>query len=345
MAGKRHVGGHAILSETRVAPSMKPASALAATVLLLVLAAAPTSAQMSFNQPYQLRGAVGDIPTTDFPEPAGSWNIEQRIQVTTSGHNGAPVFIDYPAQSKVLRMSCTCGVTGYDDGDHAIFNLTSTLPDATYTIVVTTAQGIGGSASWGFSVIPFPSNLAPADRVAILYIPNGAAVTGPVAESQDALNCAGGLQCSIHVFGGSAASPLPAGTLWFSIHPTTAAEPVVTTTVTAPGGAASTNWLFIGVAFLAGLIVWALLVSRGMVQRKSRKQVATTAAHVEAAQAEPLTVLEGRKRALMAALKEIELARQANEIDVPTYDTLKAELKKEAVTVMRAIDESGAKKA
>ncbi|MFO1536051.1 MAG: hypothetical protein ABR586_10330, partial [Thermoplasmatota archaeon] len=90
---------------------------------------------------------------------------------------------------------------------------------------------------------------------------------------------------------------------------------------------------------------WAFLVQRGMVQARGRKQVAQVAAHTEAAAQDPPAVLEGKKRALLAALKEVELARQSQEMDTPTYDAVKAEFKKQAVTVMRALETADGKQA
>jgi len=55
-------------------------------------------------------------------------------------------------------------------------------------------------------------------------------------------------------------------------------------------------------------------------------------------------VLEGKKRALMAALKEVEVAKMNNEMPPEVYDAVKADLKKQAVTVMRAL-ESGSETA
>jgi hypothetical protein len=133
-------------------------------------------------------------------------------------------------------------------------------------------------------------------------------------------------QSTIQVFSGL---PDP---FWISVAPAAAA---------APPPSAGFPWLYSGAAFVLGCIAWSLLVSRGLVQRRSRKQTAAVAAHVEASRSETPALLEGRKRALMAGLKELELARQANEIDVATYDQLKAELKRETVIVMRALDEAG----
>jgi hypothetical protein len=44
----------------------------------------------------------------------------------------------------------------------------------------------------------------------------------------------------------------------------------------------------------------------------------------------------------MAALKEVEVARMQNEIDVATFETVKADLKRQTVTVLRAIEEAHA---
>ncbi len=320
-------------------------TAIVAVALLAVVLPQPGASQaMTFDDTtYVLHGGYGDIPTTTYVEPSTTWNLEQRLLMKVANHNGNQVMMDYPSGSQVIRMNCTCGVNGFDDGDHAVFNFAA-VADGNYSVFVTSTQPYYGKA-WAVSFFPLEMN-NPADMIAVLYAPPGEAIDACVPPAQAPMPAVSSPQ-TIYVFGG-AAHPINCHPTWFTIRPAVAGTTVTPpttgpdTTTTAP---ASTNWLYLAAAFIAGLVLWAILVSRGIVQRKQRKQVASTAAHVEAAQGESVAILEGRKRALMAALKEIELARQANELDVPTYDTLKAELKKEAVTVMRAIDEAGTKKA
>lgn len=57
--------------------------------------------------------------------------------------------------------------------------------------------------------------------------------------------------------------------------------------------------------------------------------------------AEPRTMLEARRRTLLAALKELEVAHEAKEIPDDAYAPLKEEYKAQAVRVMRNLDEKG----
>lgn len=118
------------------------------------------------------------------------------------------------------------------------------------------------------------------------------------------------------------------------------ADGTVTVTTTATPGPTATpafSWTSLVLGLLAGILLWAFLVQRGMVQRRSRKQVVATAAHTAAA-AEGTEMLQARRRTLMAALKDLEKAKMNKEVPVDVYDRLKAELKKDTVTVMRAIE-------
>ena len=54
-----------------------------------------------------------------------------------------------------------------------------------------------------------------------------------------------------------------------------------------------------------------------------------------AARSGPASTLRPRP---LAALKEIEVAKMNNEMPTDVYDAVKADLKKQAVTVMRALE-------
>ena len=165
------------------------------------------------------------------------------------------------------------------------------------------------------------------DAVVVVYVPAGRTVTAPGTPSMELPCTQGG--CTIREYKGTAAEPLPSP---FVVTVQSAAAP-------APSG--PNPWIYAAVAFVAGCILWALLVRQGVVQKRSRRQAVATAAHEEIAAKEPRPVLEGRKRALMAALKEVEIAHQAKEMDTATYDAVKAGLKRETVNVMRALETSG----
>lgn len=307
------------------------------TALLALLLIPAASAQMDFSQAYQLRGAVGDIPTTSQTEPAGALNVEQRITLTIQ-ESGAvqQVFVPFPRGATLLRAETETGAQGYNAGQQAVFNLTA----GPHTLRVATTQAISGRTA-GFD-LEYPGFRD--DAVAIFYVPAGFAIDAPGAITQS-LPCTSGAPCTIQVRQGTADAPFPA-LFWATLHPAsdTAPGPATTTTVTQPADPTVGQMLpWLAAALVLGALLWALLVSRGMVQAKSRRQVVATAAHVEAAKAEPTPVLEGKKRALLAALKEVEMARQSNEMPAEVYDQVKADLKRQAVTVMRAIEEAGGK--
>lgn len=297
-------------------------------LLALVASAAPAAAQApDFSQAYQLRAAMGNIPTTNATEPDNAWNIEQRLTVQFTNATESRHGFQVPAGASVLNATCTCNPSQATvSNDAVVFTLPTSLPSGTYVLTVTTTQRV--DRSFGFSVNAADA-VPQADRVAIVYLPAGAEYDA----QQEPDSRLPGVTTSATILQFNA----PHSPFWFSVHPASA--------VGATGDdddAAWTEWLVpAAIGLLLGIVLWAALVSKGMVQAKSRKQVVATAAHVEAA-AEPAPVLEGRKRALLAALKEIEVAKQNNEMPPEVYDAVKADLKKQAVTVMRALEASQA---
>lgn len=299
-------------------------------VAAVLAAALPASAQPpTFDHAYQVRGAFGDIPTTQAAEPAGAWNMEQRLAVRFENHSEARYVLHVPAGAEVVNATCTpCSTTQAEPSADAVtFILAASEPSGAYTLTLATRQAAG--LAFGFSV-DAPSGVAEDDRVAILYVPTGYAHSAPFEGTSPGLSTDGSAR--IVVFEGFH------DPLWVAIHAGEAAS-----AGGADGDGALSGWLLPAVAgLLLGIVLWALLVSRGVVQAKSRRQVAATAAHVEAAQADPPAVLEGKKRALMAALKDIEVAKMNSEMPPEVYDAVKADLKRQAVTVMRALESSQA---
>ena len=292
-------------------------------VALVLLLPAVNAQPPTFDQAYQVRAAVGDIPTTTPTEPAGTWNIEQRLTVQFDNATSADHTIALPGGSELVAANCTCNPSKYTVDAQAVrFTLQTDLPSGAYTLTVTTKQV--AAEAFSFS-IRSPIEVDAQDRVAILYVPTALAFDAPVAATSPGMSTDG--QSRIEVLAGFGSL------LWASLHPDDAYVPASK----APNQ--SMPWIWLAAGVLAGAIAWAILVSRGVVQKKSRKQVAGVAAHVEAASNNSPAVLEGKKRALLAALKDIEMARQANEMPVEVYDVVKAELKKQAVTVMRALEQ------
>jgi hypothetical protein len=308
---------------------MRSAALLSLAVLVALMAAPSATAQPpTYTESFQVRAAVGDIPSTAAAEPANAWNIEQRVLVTP-GNGSQAVTLQIPFGSSVVNASCTCGGQPTIDGRDVTFQVGGA---GQQTVSLLTSQP--AARAFGFEVMR-PGG--PGDGVVVLYVPNGYAFEAPVAPTQT-LPSTSGAATIVEFRGGSLPNPF-----WASLHLTTVAvddgagdgEP-------GPLYSDGIVWVFLAAGVLIGIVLWAYLVSRGAVQAKGRKQVASTAAHVEAAANEPMPVLEGRKRALLAALKEIEVAKMNNEMATDVYDTVKADLKKQAVTVMRALETSTA---
>ena len=298
-------------------------------VLAVVAAAMPADAQPpTFTQAYQLRGAVGDIPTTNATEPAGAWNLEQRLTVAHDNSTERQYGFQIPAGATLVNATCTCNPSqSRIMAASVVFTLPTTLASGSYVLTVTTTQAAGDAFAFHLDL---PIEAGPEDRVAILYMPRDSTYDAP---SQPFRTLPANSTDATIVWFTDVPSPF-----WLAVHPESA--------VTAGDDGDDAMWrewlLPVVVGLLVGMVVWSLLVSKGVVQTKSRRQVANTAAHVEAAAHDPPAVLEGKKRALLAALKEIEVARMNNQMAPEVYDQVKADLKKQAVTVMRALESSGA---
>jgi hypothetical protein len=306
---------------------------LAALVAGLLPAA---DAQMDFQQGYQVRGAVGDIPSTPAVERAGTWNVEQLLKATHTNGTAQEVRFNLPTGSSLETVLCSCPhVSNQVESGTVVVTLAPNNPSGVTDVRVVSSQPFNTAVALS---VRAPAE-APKDAEVILYVPVGMAFEAAGKASSPGSSTSGTSTIQAFTFDASAPMPDP---FWATIHPS-----VADTASAAPasyGMDFGAGFLLLG-GLLAGALLWAFLVSRGIVQRKGRKQVAATAAHVEAAQNDPPAVLEGKKRGLLAALKEVEIARQTNEMDVPTYDAVKAEFKKQAVTVMRALDENEGKKA
>jgi hypothetical protein len=307
---------------------MRSAALLSLAVLVAVLALPMATAQPpTYTESFQVRAAVGDIPSTAAVEPSNAWNVEQRVLVA-AGNATQAVTLQLPFGSSLVNASCTCGGQPTVNGRDVTFQVSG---NGTQTVTMLTSQP--SSRAFGFEVM---RPAGPGDGVVILYVPSGYDFEAPVEPTQRLPSTSG---TSTIVEFRSASLPNP---FWASLHVATTAvddgadsdpsfrdEPLYSDGIV---------WIFLAAGVLVGIVLWAFLVSRGAVQAKGRKQVVSTAAHVEAAANEPPAVLEGRKRALLAALKEIEVAKMNNEMPNEVYDVVKADLKKQAVTVMRALE-------
>jgi hypothetical protein len=302
-------------------------AAIAGFVLLSILAlpGPAAGAEMStFSETYQVRVGSGDIPTTSAREPAG-WSVEQRY-VAQHGTTETTATFDIPAGAQVLAAACSCGnVTTTSGAGTLTVHVAASVPAGAVTLTVTTTQPADSALALNLRALD-------ASSVAVVYVPNGSEAHASVA--LDAARSPGAStdgSAQIVVF------PNLPSAFWLTVAPTSATSPPAAT-------GAPIQWNYIAAAFILGCLVWSYLVGKGAVQKRSRKQVAGTAAHVEAAKRESPAILETRKRALMAALKDIELAHQNREVEDAPYDAVKADLKAQTVTVMRALDEAASKK-
>lgn len=306
---------------------------LLATLAAVLLAPAAAAQMPSFDEPYQVRGALGNIPSTPANEPAGTWNLEQRLIVAfdnASAEAARTFHFAIPNGATLANASCDCyqyhtTVTATS----LTFVIDPATTSGTRTITVLTRQGV--EEAFGFTLRP--AFEAPAERAIVLYVPAAAELDSNLDFASPGLSTDGSAAIQFARF--TASNPLPADA-WFVIHPATQAP------APAADSASILPWILLGVGVFVGALLWSMLVARGVVQKKARKQVAGTAAHVEAAAQDSAPVLEGKKRALLAALKEVELAKQANEMPLDVYDAVKADLKKQAVTVMRALESNAA---
>lgn len=307
---------------------------LAALVLALAVLAPTAAAQApSFSEAYQVRAAVGDLPTTAAREADGSWNVEQRLRVAfdnASTEDERTFHFTLPAGAALVNATCDCSRSRHTvTASSLAFTIEALTQSGERTITILT-RAAADEVLGGGLVAPLE---APADRVVILYAPGTSEIASNAAFTEVGPSPSDRTK-TIHYAQFSSGNTMP-GDFWFAVHPADAVAPP-------PAKAFNDDlvWLFLALGIVAGASVWSVLVSRGLVQAKSRKQVAAAAAHVEAAK-EPPAVLEGKKRALLAALTELELAKQANEMPLEVYDVVKADLKKQAVTVMRALETSG----
>lgn len=312
---------------------MRNALTAFAALAAFILIASPVQGQPPiFTQAFQVRGAVGDIPTTDAIEPAGTWNLEQRLVIAMGNTSVTEQRYHFaiPTGASLVNATCDCPVYSSNQTSNAV---TFTIPNdgaPSHILRVTTRQPF--DSTLGFSII-VPLEASHDDVAVIFYVPRDSEIDGVVALTSPGVSTDGTSTIWYATFDSDRPAPLD---LWFTLHP----DDGVTRAIDHEGWDDNT-WLFLGLGIVAGAILWALLVNKGVVQARSRRQVTTTAAHVEAAANDSPAVLEGKKRALMAALKEVEMARQANEMPVDVYDAVKADLKKQTVTVMRALEQSG----
>ncbi len=304
---------------------MKLLIGVAALLLALPAAHAALTDDQTFPETSMMRVAVGDIPRTTATEPAGQWNVVEYQRVHDAGTTSwAPGVFALPAGNTFDGADCTCG------------NVTvSRSPSGQYQV------DYPASVPAGDYVIAFRHHHPLTDYAFNVRYANGDGATKVNFYLAGGYTVLSNVQPLVKDLESTAENP--GYRIWQFQQPDHGEAWFVLTTQIQAAPATGPNYILVGVAFLAGAVLWAFLVARGLVQKKTRKQEASVAAHVEAAATDSAPVLEGKKRALLAALKEVELARQANEMPVEVYDVVKADLKKQAVTVMRALETGSGK--
>ena len=297
---------------------------LAALLLLLApVADAAITDDVDFSETYYARAGVGDIPSTAAVEAAGQLHVIEYLRFThpTDEASGESVLELGPGSA-----ACTCGAFSRE-GDAVRVGAEVAAGD--YVVSITRSSSVGDAFTIELQLL---SPQRASNAQINVYAPAGMRAFAPIDAAVE-LPCTGG-GCDIFSYRGTTSSPLPTP-FWLAVHPA-----AVASAAPAPPGPAI-GWLGLAIGLAAGIGLWAFLVQRGVVQARSRRQVTRKAAHTEAAEAEPREVLEARKRVLMAGLKELEVAKMRKEVDDAVYDRLKAELKKEAVTAMRALEGPG----
>ncbi len=307
---------------------MRSATVLALCALAGLLIV-PVQAQpaMESDAAYLVRGAMGDIPTTDAVEPSGSWNQYEERRVT---HNGSstPVSFTVPPGAMDVRLECQCNGTVSMDGSTYTYTIDSTEPAGDLAVVFTHRRAIG-TDGFGFALSGINGALR-SDASMRFYIPENFILEGDIVPTASLPSTSANPGLTIYVFDGTQDAPLPEA-MWFVAYPQTQS-------VSPPPADDGLDLLALLLGIAIGVVVWYFLVARGVVQARQRKQVVVKAEHQQVAERETTDVLEGRKRVLMAGLKELELAKANQQIETDVYDRLKAEYKKQTVTVMRALE-------
>ncbi len=294
-----------------------------AVLLLLALALAPAAhAQDDFavSNDSTVRIAVGDVPRTNATEPEGALNVIEYLRLDHDGNNTE---VTYDLTSgNILTATCDCGSASRAGN---VITVGNDVPAGRIVIVLGHSHPFTDAA-----IVPLALPHDNSDASVTFYL---APSFGVDSSAKPAATLPGA------EFDGTV-TQYTTTNAWFAVRAASAGAYVAPEIVTkeVPVGN-SINFPSILIGLVAGIAIWYVLVQQGKVQ-KQRKQEVTVAAHKEVASKAPKAVLEGRKRLLMTALKDLEMARMNKEIADDAYDVLKADFKKQAVTTMRALEES-----
>lgn len=287
--------------------------------ILLILPAA-TAQTMTVTSAHQVRIAYGDIPATDDQvEADGQWNVEQRLLLGQDENGTVTIPAGHSLGTIYCKDGCDFDITS--EGNTLTAVCTAVPEDGTCAIAIPhSVQG---------PVDAFGMSLPVADdHTVFVYAPVGLQLTSGTENlvGADFFYPGADPPLLIHQYRADG------DRFWFTVSPQSGvvAEPSGTGII----------WLSGLIGLVVGIALWYVLVKQGLVQRRQRKQVAGPAAHKEVAK-EGKQALEWRRRALLAAMKELEVARMDQTIDSAVYDALKADFKRQTVTVMRALEELG----
>lgn len=287
---------------------------LSGAVLALLLIAVPATAQ---DTEYTVRIGAGDIPTTPANEESGHWHVRQVLPFTHGNATDVALFI--PSGTAIVQASCTCNVSETRMNDRVAWSLDDSTAAGSYHVELWSrvqAREVFAT-QWRM-----PEGTE--DGLVIAFTPDGFTLEAPVQGSSPGLTTDGTRRITTFEATGDL--------FWIAAHQAQASGPVVPE----PDGF---DFVALAIGLALGIVLWYVLVQQGIVQKRGRKQVAAVPAHTVAA-SEGKATLEARKRVLMAALKDLEVAKMNREVENDSYDIVKAELKKQAVTVMRALEEA-----
>lgn len=291
--------------------------------MVLLLLVAPVAAQQNgiFPEAHQYRLGFSDLEHTDAVEDAGEWHLHIESQFLNLNDTFSTAYVlpdGFSFQGATVDCTLNCSV-----------QVRSRTAEGELPVEITPLDAGSFNATLGLT-LRGPSNLEyfgteidmPEDSLLIVYVFDQDVVASKAAGSVLPSITQPGV--THYLFRGEEGplrvSVLPAGTI---PDPTPAVKE-------------GFSLVIVLGAFVLGVALWYVLVQQGLVQAKKRKQVVSKAAHQTITDDKP--TLEARKRVLLAALKELELAKGSGDLDLGIYDQLKAQYKKEAVTVLRALE-------
>jgi len=292
-----------------------------------------------FHETYQVRAALGDIPTTNITEPPQFWNVEETIHFVVPDGGDANVTFTLPAGAKFLTATCSCGtVEPTWDGVRATFNTTK---PGNQTLVFRHNTPVLSTEGFAFVIPDVPPERA-ATALLVFYLPDRFALKGPVEEAFALPSTSENPGLVIHGYQGTPEKPLPHALSFTAILKNdTSLPPPATTSTTTPvapspdSGSAGDVWTRTALVGTGGLIAGALVGV--VVTRRFGRGAGLDAAPTH----EPTEVLAARKRALVAALQALETAHDQGEVADAAYRTVHADLKAQALRVMRGIEARG----